>query len=291
MISFGPRIVKMIKFKFNIKTESKNYNTSFPDNGNNYNSSISSTKIILIVFGIFCLVAVGAFIGFFSIIFNTINSMNKGNEDFSKQWKAINNLPTLKCKIYNDKPLKSPLSNSETAFYLVQVGYEQYFEYDSTRINAEIYDNKQIVENFDYNLITGYTPQTKLSVNGKLYDLNFKYLILDTLGDNKLQLNKKIVSRKEKNNSIFAPFFSSDHQTVNNLKDKHPWISSYLENINGYKNIVLKEYTFKNGDSIYIKGKIVNSKIVIFHEHQLYSPHKTESQISKEREEYNRKYQ
>lgn len=275
----------MIKFKFHIKADSSFSSTNpVDDNGGNMQASGKNTlKIILIVFGVFGLVCITAFIGFFSVVFNGINSMQKGAEEKSEQRKTIHALPVLKCKIYTDETVTAPISGSEAAFYFLRIGTEHYLKYDRLRANTETQGDIQIYENFDYSMITKYPKGTKLSVNGNLYAFDFKYSIMDTLGNNNNHFSGKIVSRKEKNTSMYAPFRSKDHQIIDHFKNEHPWISSYLENINGYKNIVMEEYTFKNGDSIYIKGKIKDDKIVAFNEHQLYTPYRTQKQIREDR--------
>jgi len=275
----------MIKFKFHIKADNSFSNTNpVDDNGGNFQASDKNTlKIILIIFGVFCLVCLTSFIGFFSIVFNGINSMQKGAEEKNEQWKTIHALPVLKCKIYTDETVTAPISGSEAAFYFLRIGNEHYLKYDSLRANTETQGDIQIYENFDYSMITRYPKGTKLSVNGNLYTIDFQYSIMDTLGNNNVHFTGKIVNRKEKNISMYAPFHSKNHQIIDHFKNEHPWISSYLEDIKGYENIIMEEYTFKNGDSIYIKGKITDHKIVAFNEHQMYTPYKTQKQIREER--------
>lgn len=274
MKTFYLQSVPMIKFKFYIKT---NNNFSNTDSGKNYSAANqlpdkSSTKIILIIFGVFCFVGIAAFLGFFSIAFNGINSIMETNDKRNEQWKTVNSFPILKCRIYSDTMIKAPLSGNNAAFYLIKVGNEIYHRYNSSRSYMETYKHKQVQENFDFSMIAGYPKETKLSINGKLYSIDFKQAIMDTLGNGELYFTEKIVSRNPSKNHIHTDFSYDAYQTAENLKNKHPWINSYLQYQQGYSNIILKEYVFKDGDSVYIKGKIVNGKIVVFNEHQYASP-------------------
>jgi len=58
------------------------------------------------------------------------------------------------------------------------------------------------------------------------------------------------------------------NEKISLLKDQHPWIQSFFEP-GGLNNLLVNEYIFKNGDSVYIKGKIENNRIVPFVEHML----------------------
>ncbi len=65
------------------------------------------------------------------------------------------------------------------------------------------------------------------------------------------------------------------------LKNGHPWISSHIENPyrSRFKNIVIKEYVFSDGDSLYIKGKISGNTILVYHEHMFQTPVFTQKEI------------
>lgn len=280
----------MIKFNFHIKTSTtatSRHNGSGNPGGSSSLTGKDSWKIILIIFGVFFLFGITAFIGFFSIAFGGISSVSKGNDDRREQWKKIRSLPLLKCKIYTSGTVSAPLSGTPAAFYLLRVGTEQYVSYKSPGTNGRSYINKELVENFDYAMAAGYPRGTRISVNGKLYTISFQKAIMDTTGNGEMYFTKKIINKNPRKYSRNVPFSYADYRTAWELRDRHPWISSFYDDSyrSGFKNIVIKEYAFSNGDSLYIKGKISGNTLFVYHEHMLHTPSLTQKEIEEGRNE------
>lgn len=277
----------MIKFNFHIKTNStatSHHNGSGNPVGSTSLTGKDSWKIILIIFGVFFLFAITAFIGFFSIVYGSISSVSEGNDERRAQWKKIHSLPLLKCKIYASGTVSAPLSGKPAAFYLLRVGTEQYISYKSSGTNGRSYTNKELTENFDYTMAAGYPKDTRVSVNGKLYNVSFQKAIMDTTGNGEMYFTKKIINRNPRKYSRNVPFSYADYRTAWELRNAHPWISSYYDDSyrSGFKNIVIKEYAFSNGDSLYIKGKISGNTILVYHEHMIYTPSLTQKEIQED---------
>lgn len=278
----------MIKFNFHIKTNTPSHQSG-PGN-TQAGTSLTGTdswKIILIIFGVFFLFGITALIGFFSIAFGGISSVSKGNDERREQWKKIRSLPLLKGKIYASGTVSAPLSGTPAALYLLRVGTEQYVSYESPGTNGRSYINKELVENFDYNMAAGYPQGTRISVNGKLYTVSFQKAIMDTTGSGEMHFTKKIINRNPRKYSRNIPFSYTDYRMAWELRNAHPWISSYYEDSykGGFRNIIIKEYVFQNGDSLYLKGKIAGNKLLVYHEHMLYTPSRTQKEIREGRNE------
>lgn len=156
----------MIKFNFNADVNIKT-------NGNKVDKK--GLKIILMVFGLFFLLVISSIIGFLFFISSSLNSMEQAVDDYNKQVDSVAALPVLKCKIYTDKAIISPMSGKEAAFYFLRVGYVNYNTYKMTKRPSEIY------EKFDYSVIAKYPKGAQLSVNSQLYPIDFKLCIADNI--------------------------------------------------------------------------------------------------------------
>ncbi|REC46411.1 hypothetical protein [Chryseobacterium pennipullorum] len=240
----------MIKFNFN-------FNANVTSNRDKKDKK--GIKIILIVFGLFIFVAISGVIGVGSFIAGTVSSMGKAVEEYNRQQKYVQSLPVLKCAVYTDTTVTAPLSGDNAALYFLQVGKARRI----SRYSSKIY------EDFDYSMAAGYSKGSKLSVNGRLYDIDFTLCIMDSLGGGERHFTEGTFGTTYK-----APYYLNNYKPIENqkisaLKDKHPWINSFLGPF-GLNNILVNEYVFKNGDSVYIKGKIKNNKIVPFVEHAIF---------------------
>ncbi|MFZ4927888.1 hypothetical protein [Chryseobacterium sp. Mn2064] len=240
----------MIKFNFNANVNIQNKRSSIDKKG---------IKIILIVFGVFIFICVASVIGVTSFITGTITSMEKQSEEHSRQREYVLSLPVLKCVIHSDKTISAPLSGQKAALCLLSFGKAKIYSKNSYRI----------YENFDYSMAADYPEGTKLSVNGKLYDIDFKMCIMDSLGDGKYHLTKGIYGKTYKASYLLNNYKPVENEKVATLKGKHPLVNSFGES-SGPNNILVNEYVFKNGDSLYIKGKIEGNRIVPFVEHVIF---------------------
>lgn len=237
----------MIKFNFNANVNIKSNGTKVDKKG---------IKTILIIFGVFIFICISMFIGFSSFVFNSINSMQEVADNHNDQLDKIASLPVLKCKIYADKTVNSPMAGKEAALYLLRIGTAE-------RKKRPI----RIDENFDYSVIAGYSEGTQLSINGQLYNINFKLGIPDyivSMG----HFTQDTYAINYKTPSYLKDYKPTENHKISLLKNQHPWVNSFLEPY-GLTNLVVKEYIFKTGDSIYIKGKIENGRIVPFVEHMI----------------------
>ncbi len=128
--------------------------------------------------------------------------MKEGNNG-----KKIHSLPLLKCRIYTSGKVTAPVSGTPAALYLLRVGTEQYVSYESPGTNGRSYINKELVENFDYNMAAGYPQGTRISVNGKLYTISFQKAIMDTTGSGEMYFTKKNHQQKPKKIQPECSFF------------------------------------------------------------------------------------
>jgi thymidine kinase len=132
-----------------------------------------------------------------------------------------------------------------------------------------LYNQEKIGEDYDYPMIAGYAKGTKFSIDDKLYDVDFEQCILSSrLGATEKMkrgiFSDRIISRNgnaiRNNNRID----SLKDKILFGMKGKHEWIDLYFRSNRGFDNIIVDEITFNNGDSIYIKAKIENNKIIPF---------------------------
>jgi hypothetical protein len=242
----------MIKFNFNADVNIKT-------NGNKVDKK--GLKIILMVFGLFFLLVISSIIGFLFFISSSLNSMQQAVDDYNEQLDSVAALPVLKCKIYTDETIISPMSGKEAAFYFLRVGYVNYSTYKMTKRPSEIY------EKFDYSVIAKYPKGAQLSVNGQLYPIDFKLCIADNISGAE-HFTQDTYSTNYKTSYYLKNYRPTENHKISLLKDQHPWVNSFLEPY-GLTNLLVKEYVFKNGDSVYIKGKIENGRIVPFVEHMI----------------------
>lgn len=240
----------MIKFNFNANVNIQNKGHSIDK---------KSLKIILIVFGVFIFICIASVAGITSFITGTIISMDKLAEEHNRQKEFVMSLPVLKCAIHTDKTVSAPLSGKEAALYLLSFGKAKVYSKNSSRI----------YKNFDYSMSADYPEGTKLSVNGKLYDIDFKMCIMDSLGGGKNHFTEEIYGKTYRASYYLRNYKPVENEKVAALKGKHPLVNSFGEPT-GPNNILVNEYVFKNGDSLYIKGKIKGNRIVPFTEHTIY---------------------
>lgn len=242
----------MIKFNFNANVNIKSNGAKVDKKG---------IKTMLIIFGVFIFICISMFIGFSSFVFNSINSMQEAVDDHNDQLDKIASLPVLKCKIYTDQTTTSPISGKESAMYLLRIGFTDFDTDLKTKRPSNIY------EEFDYTVIAGYPKGTQLSINNQLYPINFSLCIADNVSGNE-HLTQSAYATNYKTPAYLQNYQPTENVKISVLKNKHPWVNSFLEPY-GLTNLLVKEYVFKTGDSIYIKGKIENGRIVPFVEHMV----------------------
>lgn len=238
----------MIKFNFNANVNIKNNGSKLDKKG---------LKTILIVFTVFILVFIISAISMTSFAFNSINSLEQRIDDYNKQAEAIPKLPVLKCKIYTDNTVTAPLSGQQSSLYLLRVGTVKY----SKRL-------RKTDESFDYSMVIGYPKGTQVSVNGQLYPIDFKLCIVDNPDTRNMPYLYETFATSHNTPAFLINYKRNNNQKIPALKNTHPWIEFFIEH-SSPNNLILNEYIFKNGDSLYIKGKIENNKIVPFVEHMV----------------------
>ncbi len=242
----------MIKFNFNGNIDIKSNGTKIDK---------KAFKTILIVFAVFIFVCISSIIGFGAFIYRSLDSMEQAVEAHNNQLDNIADLPVLKCKIYTDQTITSPMSGTESSLYLLRIGVANFSRNMKTKRLSEIY------EEFDYSLIAGYPKGTQLSINGQLYPVDFKLCIADNI-NGASHFTKDTYATNHETPSYLINYKPTENHKISVLKGQHPWVNSFLEPY-GLTNLLVKEYIFKNGDSVYIKGKIENGRIVQFVEHMV----------------------
>ncbi len=238
----------MIKFKFNA-------NVNIKTNGDKVDKK--GVKTLLIVFAGFILIAIFSIIGVTSFAFNSINSLEQRIDNHNKQAKAVPTLPVLRCKIYTDNTVTAPLSGQQSSLYLIRVGIVKYRK----RLH-------KTYESFDYSMVAGYSKGAQVSVNGQLYPIDFKLCIVDNPDTRNMPYLYETYATSHSTPAFLINYKRNNNQKIPALKNSHPWIESFIE-YGSPNNLILNEYIFKNGDSLYIKGKIENNKIVPFVEHMV----------------------
>ncbi|CAD0225295.1 hypothetical protein KYG33_00225 [Chryseobacterium sp. D764] len=238
----------MIKFNFNANVNIKNNGTQLDKKG---------LKTILIIFGVFMLVFAFSAIAFSSFAFGSMESMQERVDEYNKQVDVIHSLPVLKCTVYTDQTISAPLSGKDAAFYLLRVG--------TVKQNKRY---KEIYEKFDYAMAAGYPKGAQLLINGQLYPIDFNRCIIKNPDQRNMPFVYETYTTSDR-----TPYYLQDYkprgtQKISLLKNLHPWIQSFFEP-SGLNNLLVNEYIFKNGDSVYIKGKIENNRIVPFVEHMV----------------------
>lgn len=238
----------MIKFNFNANVNIKN-------NGNKMDKK--GLKTVLIICTVFILVFIFSIISVTSFAFNSISSLEQKIDDHHKQAEAIPKLPVLKCKIYTDNTVAAPLSGQQSSLYLLRVGTVKY----SKRL-------RKTDESFDYSMVIGYPGETQVSVNGQLYSIDFKLCIVDNPDTRNMPYLYETFATSHSTPAFLINYKRNNNQKIPVLKNSHPWIESFIEH-SSPNNLILNEYIFKNGDSLYIKGKIENNRIVPFVEYMV----------------------
>lgn len=252
MISFGNHVNPMIKFNFN-------GNIDIKSNGSKIDKK--AFKIILIVFAVFIFICISSVIGFAAFVYRSLDSMEQAVEDHNKQLDFVADLPVLKGKIYTHQTITSPMSGKESALYLLRIGVANFSKNMKTKRPSEIY------EEFDYSLIAGYPKGTQLSIDDQLYPVDFKLCIADHISGAE-HFTKDTYATNHETPSYLISYKPTENHKISVLKGQHLWVNSFLEPY-GLTNLLVKEYIFKNGDSVYIKGKIENGRIVPFVEHMV----------------------
>ncbi|OCA73308.1 hypothetical protein [Chryseobacterium arthrosphaerae] len=236
----------MIKFNFNA-------NVNIKTNGAPVHRK--SLKIFLIVSAVFIFICISSMMVLGSLI-SSLGSMDQ-DEEYSQHMEEIAALPGLKCTIHTNTTVKAPLSGKEAAFYALRVG---------TALQSK--DPVEIYETFDYSIIAGYPKGTQVSVDGKLYDIDFKLWMADGMIDQN-HFTQKVYATNYKTPYYLQNYQPTENPKVSLLKGRHPWISSFL-GTSGLNNILVSEYVFQDGDQVYIKGRIHHNRIVPFVEHMVH---------------------
>ncbi|BFO67187.1 hypothetical protein [Chryseobacterium sp. KCF3-3] len=242
----------MIKFNFNGNIDIKSNGTKIDK---------KAFKTILIVFAVFIFVCISSIIGFGAFIYRSLDSMEQAVEAHNNQLDNIADLPVLKCKIYTDQTITSPMSGTESSLYLLRIGVVNF----STHMNSK--RPSKIFEEFDYSAIAGFPKGTQLSINNQLYPVDFKLCIADNI-NGAVHFTKDTYATNHETSYYLRNYHTTENHKISLLKGQHPWVNSFLEPY-GLTNLLVKEYVFKKGDSIFIKGKIENERIVPFVEHMV----------------------
>ncbi|HET8886866.1 MAG TPA: hypothetical protein VFM70_10995 [Salinimicrobium sp.] len=215
------------------------------------------------------LIAIGVIVAMF-IVFDQNDDYNKTyNEEVSR----IVNLPEIKGVIVSDSTIKTPLTNQDAALYLLEVGFHSKLQLTDAARRAKHIRGKTSETYFNMKMLAGYSNKTYILINGKKYPLDFEKCMISKIGESPSE-NKGFRSRKIKyfNTTAYADSIPEAEKSRNNeLKNKiYPFIdkNEYLEQFfaseKKYRlpNVILNEIIFKNGDSIYIKGKIKEGNVI-----------------------------
>jgi len=216
------------------------------------------------------------------VISTTFNKWEEHAADENRERERIANLNTLSGVVVNDIPYAAPFSKDTAALILLKVGLEN--SYTSRRgYPSSLKNSPKWV--YDYKTMVIPSKNVKLKVGTITYHIDFKQVVYlentsenmyahdggsyetdeySTLEQSDIE-DLKEKAYKEKDPS--ARTYLENRETLRKLYGFHTWADEYIEkNIFkkefGYSNIILNELLFKNGDSISIKGKIVDNKIV-----------------------------
>ncbi len=229
-------------------------------------------KLFLIVSGsiftVFLLFAL--FMGLF--IKKQISNMVEVGKSEGQEKQRIRELPDIYGVIVTNHVVTNPVSERILPMYAMRVGAEQ--KTSGARISGSTgYSHYQFPD-----CIIDYPSDTKLRINGRLYPIDFKRVILTKVG--KLENEKrgipletfKIVNTDHGYTSIKDALDYDSYDSirkimksrVRKLKGTHKIIDSYLaENKNyGVDILLLREYKFNVGDTLVFKGKIENNSVV-----------------------------
>lgn len=229
-------------------------------------------KLFLIVSG--SMLAIFLFFALFMGLFikKQINSMVEASKSDAQETQRIRELPDIYGVIVTDHVVTNPVSERELPMYAMRVGAEQ--KTSGARISGSTgYSHYQFPD-----CIIDYPYDTQLRIDGKLYPIDFKRVILTKVG--KLEKEKrgipietfKIVNTDHGYTSIKDALDYDTYDSirkvmksrVRKLKGTHKIIDSYLaENKNyGVDILLLREYKFNVGDTLVFKGKIENNNVV-----------------------------
>lgn len=227
-------------------------------------------KIILILI---CIGVIFVLFSIFSMLYNyssDVNLMKNQNKKLIEHAQKIHELPNLKCKIVADSIHTSILAKKPSSFSLLRIGKNIWGTNNSNwgvkgksgSSNTERKISQGI--DWDYNSVVYFPPNTKLSINGKLYEIEFETVILSSKIGRVLEekigmLDTTLMLEKT---AMYVP------QELKSFQNKHIWINNFYTPSKRVEDLTIAEVNFQNGDSIAIKGEIIDNKIHVYQEYK-----------------------
>jgi hypothetical protein len=232
--------------------------------------------LLLSIIGIGCILR---------LFFSSLDTMEEGAKIMNKERERIISLNTLEGVVVNSKPYAAPFSKDTAALTLLKIGSEITYSSRNSFKGGSSSRRNRPKWSYDYKTIVISTKTTYLKIGSTIYPIDFKQVVLayripgifyghkgssyatneySTYDQSDMDwIKKKAYIKKDSS----AKAYLQNREALKQLHGLHPLADQYIEkNIlekkYSYSDIIMEEILLKNGDSIAIKGKIVNGEIV-----------------------------
>lgn len=192
-------------------------------------------------------VFMGGCLGVIIFFFIVISFFIKLGKIENKQAEAIRNFPVIEGKLYTKDPIVTPISGEMAAAVLI----ESTGNYQSVFSTAASDDSLQTKEFFFV------SKNLQIEVDGKIYELVGNTIDAYVKGGEETEIT-------DCKNIIDDCFVGIDNILDANFKNLGcETKSGPIEVDSDYKSYNVKEFVFKNGSSIQIKGRIEGQQVIV----------------------------
>ena len=199
-----------------------------------------------------------------------IEKMKEANKRDADELQRLRDLPDLAGVIITDDTITNPVSLRNSSLYALRVGAKQKVS------GGKVGRSMKYMDYLFYDCVMDYPLGTQLLINGQLYPIDFKRAILSRVGkniDDKQGITAEVFEVYNTNHGwgnaqavLDYESFDSIRKTmklrIQKIKGIHKIVDQYLEEKSRVDILVLREYNFKAGDTLILKGKLMDGKIV-----------------------------
>ena len=182
----------------------------------------------------------------------------------------IENLPEIKGVVYADADIVAPFAGKKAALLFLNAGYNvAYGDPNSTR--------RGLIYKWEYepyfSVLSGH--HAKIKVDDKLYTIEFKKTILPNLNNKNegfsFKPNRFYRERDGKywisNENATEIDYQRYLKAMVSLKGQNADLDNYMEKTKGkhtsnFQGFMIRDVLFNNGDTIVLKAKIKDNKII-----------------------------
>ena len=162
-----------------------------------------------------------------------------------KEYARLHRLPHLEgVFVKNESKILAPMSKDSVTFLALDFDFRGKFS-----------DSISVTPTYDVKTNLYYPEGLKMRIDGIEYPINFKKAIIESYGK---ASERKIFSIAKGMRD--TALLKEQMILVSELEGEHEYVDFFLDD--DIDNVIIREYQYKTGDTLSIKGKIKNGRLI-----------------------------